>query len=395
MVVAHLLALLLASGAAAQAPPPDAAQLQQRAAVGEKALAEGRYAEAERAYIELVKLSPATGEVHARLGLIYFQQGKFADAVPRLREALRLKPSLPKVDTLLAMSLSELGQYQEALPGLEKGFRQSADPVLKRMAGLHLLRAYTATARDLDAVDVAVTLSRLHPKDPEILYHGGRLFANYAYLQTMQLARVAPDSVWMHLAAGEANESQGLHDAAIREYQRVLALTPNRPGVHYRIGRTRLSQAKASASGAEAAAAAMAEFEQELRVDPTNANAAYEIGELRRKAGDLEQARAWFERAVRAYPDFDEALVGLGRTLVALSQPALALPPLRTAIARNPSNDVAYFQLAQAEAALGHTAEQADALAAFRRLKDRRANEGALDAKREVTPQEIDPPKER
>ena len=50
------------------------------------------------------------GEVHARLGLIYFQQGKFAEAIAPLREALRLKPALPKVDALLAMSLSEIGR---------------------------------------------------------------------------------------------------------------------------------------------------------------------------------------------------------------------------------------------------------------------------------------------
>jgi len=374
-------------------PAPDQAQLQQRAAEGEKALAEGRYADAERAYAALVALSPGTAEVHARLGLIYFQEGKFNEAVPRLREALRLKPTLPKIDTLLAMSLSELGQYKEALPGLEKGFKQSADPVVKRMAGLHLLRAYTGMARDLDAVEVALTLSRLHPKDPEVLYHSGRLFANFAYLQTIELSRVAPDSVWMHQAAGEANESQGLYDAAVREYQQVLALSPNRHGLHYRIGRTRLTQAKASPPGTEQTAAALGEFEQELKIDPTNANAAYEIGELRRKAGDLQQARAYFERAVHAYPDFEEALVGLGRTLVALDQAGLAVAPLRAATIKNPSNDVAWFQLAQAQGALGHAAEQAEALATFKRLRDRKANTPAIETRREVTKQELETPR--
>ena len=73
-------------------------RLQQRAREGERALAEGRYADAEAAYETLRRLTPGTGEVHARLGLIYFQQGKFADAIVPLREALRLKPGLPKID---------------------------------------------------------------------------------------------------------------------------------------------------------------------------------------------------------------------------------------------------------------------------------------------------------
>ena len=204
------------------AQQPNASQLQQQAQAGERALAEGRYADAEKAYETLRQLSPATAEVHAQLGVIYFQQGKFAKAVQALREAIRLKPGLPKTDALLAMSLSELGRYEEALPAMVKAFSQSSDAVLQRMAGLHLQRIYMGLGRDADAVEVALRLSRLHPDDPEVLYHSGRLFANFAYVQTIRLATVAPDSVWLHLAAGEANQSQGLYDAAIREYRQVI-----------------------------------------------------------------------------------------------------------------------------------------------------------------------------
>src|SRR5262245_20584105 len=99
---------------------PDPVAVQQHVKDGERALADGRYADAQHAFETLRRFTPATPEVHARLGLIYFQQGKFTEAVPPLREALRLKPDLPKVDALLAMSLSELGKYEEALPGLKK-----------------------------------------------------------------------------------------------------------------------------------------------------------------------------------------------------------------------------------------------------------------------------------
>ncbi len=87
---------------------------------GQKALAQGRYDEAERAYEKLRELSPKTAEVHANLGLIYFNERKFDRAVVALREGLKLNPNLRKTSVLLAMSLSELGQYDEALPVLEK-----------------------------------------------------------------------------------------------------------------------------------------------------------------------------------------------------------------------------------------------------------------------------------
>jgi len=366
--------------------------LQEHAAAGERALAEGRYADAEREYETLRKLSPATAEVHARLGLIYFQEGKFDAAVPTLREAIRLKPGLPKVDALLAMSLSEIGRYEEALPGVTKAFSQSADPVLRRMAGLHLQRIYTGLGRDQDAVDVALKLSRLYPDDPEVLYHSGRLFANYAYLQTMRLATVAPESVWLHQAAGEANESQGLYDAALREYRQVLAVAPRRPGIHFRIGRTLLERSNNDALSPDAAEARKA-FEEELVLDPTNANAAYELGEMHRKAGELEPARQRFQQALAHYPAFDHAQVGLARTLIALGQPAEALPHLKAALQQNPESEVANYQLAQAFKALGNAAEQEKALAQFTRLRDTAAQRRTTvpQTKQDVTPQVVDP----
>ena len=374
--------------------PPDAAVLQQHARDGERALAEGRYAEAQQAYETLRQLTPAVGEVHARLGLIFFQQGKFADAIGPLREAIRLKPGLPNIDVLLAMSLSEVGQYGEALPALMKVFSESAgpaDPVLRRMVGLHLQRVYTALGRDRDAVEIALKLSQLYPDDPEVLYHSGRLFANFAYLQTMRLAAVAPDSVWLHQAAGEANESQGQYDAAIREYRDVVAAAPRRPGIRFRIGRVLLARAGGDPASVDAREARQA-FEGELALDPTNANAAYELAEMHRKAGELEPARTLFEQGVKYHPTSEQALVGLGRTLIALGRPKEALSHLKAAAAANPENHVAWYQLAQAYRALGDTAAQEAALASFKRARAiaTERSGGVPRSAPEVTPQVLD-----
>jgi tetratricopeptide (TPR) repeat protein len=387
------LALGVAVSSAAQAPDP--ARLDRYFQEGEQALAQGRYPEAAAAYEKLKEMSPGTAEVHAKLGLIYFQQRDYNRAVPALRQALKLKPTLPKADILLAMSLAEIGQYSEALPGLRRAMKLSADPPLRRMGGLHLLRAYTALRQDDKAVEVALEMSRLYPDDPEVLYHGGRLFANYAYLQTMKLSQVAPTSVWMHQAAGEANESQGLYDHAVREYRQVLALDPRRPGVHYRIGRALLARAQQSGTGPEGVKAreeAASEFETELRLDPTNANAAYELGEMQRRAGALDAAGARFEQAVAAYPDFGEARVGLARVLMAQGHPDRALPHLQKAVALDPSDDVALYQLSVAHGKLGQSTEQRQALEKFQRLRERKREREALmfAPPAPVTPQELD-----
>ena len=247
-----VVAFLSVSSALAQSSDPEL--LRQYSEVGQRALAEHRYPEAEQAYEKLRELSPQTAEVHAGLGLIYYQQRKFAPAVPALRQAIKLNPNLPRTDILLALCLSELGQYKEALPGLRKAFKQTADDPLRRLAGLQLTRAYTSLEQDDQAALVALELTRVYPNDPEILYHSGRLLSNYSYLMTIKLARVAPASAWTHQAAGEANESQGLYEAAVREYRDVLALDEHRPGIHFRIGRTLLARAAATAEEGQAAA---------------------------------------------------------------------------------------------------------------------------------------------
>lgn len=376
------------------AQSPDGDPQQQFYEEGEKALAESRYGDAQRAYEKLRDLAPGTAEVHARLGLIYFQERKFEQAVASLHQALKLKPNLPKVDTLLAMSLSELGRYPEALPGLQKGFRQSTDPAINRMCGLQLVRAYTGLQRVSDAVEVALKLSRLYPDDPEVLYQTGKVYGNLAYLTMHKLAQVAPNSVWRHEAAAEAFESQGTDDTAIFEYRQVLALDPQRPNIHYRLGRTLLARSRKTDSAKDAAEAAK-EFEQELQQEPGNANAAYELALLHRNSGELDDAQKFFEVALRYYPNFEEAHLGLADVLIFEHKPDLALPHLQKAIALNAENEVSWYRLAQVERALGDVREQQKALAEFQRLHSHEASQqeagSELFSPGEVTKQKLDP----
>jgi tetratricopeptide (TPR) repeat protein len=376
------------------AEPADNSSVRRYFEEGERALAEHRYAEAQKAYEKLRELDPGSAEIHAKLGIIYFQQGKFQQAVPALRQALKLKPGLPNANILLAMSLSELGHYSEALPGLEKGFRGSTDSALKRMSGLQLERAYTGLGRDSQAVEVALELNRLYPNDPEVLYHSGRLFGNFAYLTMSRLAQVAPNSVWRHQGAAEAYESQGSYDMAIGEYRQVLAMSGARPGIHYRLGRVLLARARQGDAHPDDLAEASREFARELEVDPTNANAAYELAEIHRRAAEFGAARDLFAQALKYYPDFEEAQVGMGRVLLSLDQPALAVPYLERAVSLDPRDEVPFYQLAQGYGVLGNAAKREKALAEFRRLRSQKPRQEIgkdVFSSREVTKQELDP----
>jgi len=304
-----------------------------------------------------------------------------------------LKPGLPKLDSLLGMAQAEQGRFAEALPGLEKGFKQSADAEVRRMCGLELERAYTGLKRDSKAVEVAMELNRLYPDDPEILYQTGKIYGNFAYLTMLKLAQVAPSSVWRHQAAAEADESQGSYEQAILEYREVLRLEATRPGIHYRVGRSLLERYWQRHSS-EDLTAAENEFEQELQIDPANANSAYELGEMRRKANRFDEAQQYFEQALQHYTDFPEAQLGLAAVLQAKKLNDQAAIHAQRAVAIDPENEVGWYRLAQIQKALGNNAEQEKALTEYRRLHDRSSQQRGLEpvfSPREVTKQEVEP----
>jgi predicted Zn-dependent protease len=284
-----------------------------------------------------------------------------------VRVAQNLNPKLPKLDTLLSMAQAELGRFVEALPGLEKGFKQQADAEVRRMCGLQLLRAYTGLHRDPDAVETALALNRLYPDDPEILYNTGRIFGNFAYVVMEKLHDTAPGSIWMLQAAGEANESQKAYDAAITAFNAVLSRDPNRPNIHYRLGRTYLARFE-DTHKREDRESAHREFAAELEIDPANGNAAYELAQIDAETGKLPEAKSRFEQVLAHFPDFEQALVGLGRVCLDTGDYAKAVASLEQATKLNANDEVAWYRLSQAQRLSGNRDAAQKSLAVFRRL---------------------------
>jgi predicted Zn-dependent protease len=377
--------LLMAAG---QSGNENAAE--QYATAGQQALAAGQLAVAQSNFEQLAKLDPRVAEVHATLAAIYFKLREYEQAVREVRTAQKLKPSLPRLDSLLGLSLAELGRFPEALPGLEKGFKQTADVDVRRMCGLQLLRVYTGLKRDSDAVETALMLNKSYPDDPEVLYHTGRIYGNFAYIVMEKLHDNAPGSIWMLQAQGDANESQKDYESAIIAFNHVLALDPHRPAIHYRLGRVYLARFEASRRP-EDRDAAKREFLAELDVDSGNGNARYELAQMAADDNNLEEARKQFEALVESFPDFEQALVGLGGVYLQSQQGAQAVAPLERATHLDVNDQVAFYRLAQAERAAGNRDAAQKSLETFRKLHDSASAARKPPAAVEVTPQQLGP----
>lgn len=361
----------------------------QLAAAGQQAMARGDYTSARTSFEKLAELAPDVAGVHATLAAIDFKERDFAQAVHEVKIAQRLDPSLPGLGSLLGDALSEEGNFEEAIPYLKTGFQTSKDRAVRKMCGLELMRDYSSLNRDPDAVLVAVEMNHLFPDDPEVLYQTGRIYGNRAYEVMEKLHNTAPDSVWMLQAQGEANESMKNWQAAIVAYQHVLVLDPNRPGIHYQLGRIYLAKYRASQSS-EDKQAAIQQFVDELRVNPDNADATYELANIQEESGNLSAAGEQFAALLTKVPDFDQALVALGGIELAEKHDAKAIPLLERATRLRPDDEVAWWRLSQAYRGVGNRQGQMRALAAFQKLHNstgsKPLNSPGMDA---VTPQQL------
>ena len=373
-------------------PSAQQAEVAQLAANAMAALRRGDSAGAIQGFEKLTKLAPGVAEFHANLGMAYYSAGRFRDAIPPCRQALKLKPSLTATRYFLGLSLAESGQCGEALPYLEKDYPRLPDPQLKRAMGMDALRCAMAMNQPDKAVDFLRWLSRDFPDDPDVLYLSATVYSELSTRASQRLLQTAPGSYQAHQFNAEVMEYQGKVGDAIEEYRKVLTLNPNAPGIHYRLGSLLLAGERGPTTLDEA----RREFEEELRIDPESAVAEYQLAEMARQARQWDEAVERFRHAAKLGGKFEDALIGLGKSLVSANRAAEAIEPLEAAVKLAPDNPVAHYQLSFAYRRLGREDEAKKELAAYRETHEKLLRAGqAIRAGiqgRMTAPQTVEPP---
>src|SRR2546422_874334 len=110
-------------------------------------------------------------------------------------------------------------------------------------------------------------------------------------------------------------------------------------------------------------------FERELVLNPRDAQAEYQLGELYWVRNQPREALQHFLRAVELYPNFTDALIAAGKAWTAQDEPDRALDLLQRSVEIDPDNEVAHYRLAQAYRKKGRSAEAEQELAQFKKLR--------------------------
>lgn len=264
-----------------------------------------------------------------------------------------------------AIKLAQTGHCDEALPGLKRASQTAADKPSKRAAAFAGVRCAMLVNQTGIAVDFLQMLNREFPGDPEVLLLSVHTYSDLSTKAAQRLAATAPNSLEGHKLNAEALEAQGKWDDAEKQYKAIIAKYPQEPGIHFLLGRLLLSKAEPSPSDAENA---KKEFQEELKLDPTNAGAEYVLGEMARQNGQWPDAIQHFSRASELDAGFGDAFLGLGNALLSAKKFSEAIPPLQTAVKLESRNPAAHYSLATALTRAGRKEEAEKEFAIHRQM---------------------------
>jgi tetratricopeptide (TPR) repeat protein len=153
-----------------------------------------------------------------------------------------------------------------------------------------------------------------------------------------------PASFRVNQLSGEIFESQGKYAEAVQQVQEAIVKNPKALDLHFRKGRALLM----SSHSADTLVQAQREFEAELALNPTDAVAEYEIGQILVTQQKSVEALPHLERAVRFSGQFPEALIALAKLKLEAKQNDEAIGLLERAVHLVPNSEAAHYSLMMA-----------------------------------------------
>ena len=295
-------------------------------------------------------------------GVAAFHGGRYAEA----EKILAAAPAGSHQRVFLALSRAAIGGCETAAPVLNEAFGQESDKDLRRLAGLGLVQCLASGGKNDDALVAANRLKAVFPDDADVLYQAARLHMRLWNDVMFQLFEKAPASFRVNQISAEVLETQGQHAEAAAEYRKAIAKNPAALNLHYRLGRALLLQSHA----AENLELARREFEAELTLNPNDAVAEYQIGQILQTQGKGEAAATRFERAVTLRPDdFPEAMMAVAKVRAGRRQFGEAISLLEKTVKLQPVNEGAHYALMLAYRNAGRSEDATREAAALEKLR--------------------------
>ncbi len=279
-------------------------------------------------------------------GIAAFQRGDYQAA----RTALARAPNDPQARLFLALVKSATGECPAALTELSRGFAAGEN---RRLAGLALAQCQIAGKNFAGAGATVARLEKLFPADPDVLYVSADYHMKAWNDAIYRMYQKAPASYRVDQLSAEVFETQGKYAEAVAEYRKAIEKNPKAINLHYHLGRALLQQSHDPAMLAEA----RKEFEAELALNPADAVAEYQVGQILIAEEKSSDAAPHLERALALRADFPEAIVAVAKLRMDAKRYPDAIALLERAVKLQPRNETTHYNLMMAYRNAGRSAD--------------------------------------
>jgi tetratricopeptide (TPR) repeat protein len=324
--------------------PPQ--QIQQLFAAAATHHQNGRLAEAEPLYQQVLAADPNHLEVLHLLGMLMHQTGRSAPGLELIRKSVSLKPTFASLSNLGEV-LRATGKTDEAIATLRKAAElnpNSADVFsnLGRALMDHLKvdeaeKAFSRAcqlAPNRADVHIRLCLVRTDQGDPHGAAQAGR--------RAVELQPSMPEA-WSNLALALAEGKK--HEEAIAAARRAVTLAPQRAETHYTLAR--------ALAAAEQRPEAESEYLRAIELNPKFSLAHRQLAALYDFMNDFPRSIASVERALALQPRDVKAWVNLSTLRRRTNDNRGALEAAEQAMKHDPSSPDAHGNIAMALLALG------------------------------------------
>lgn len=344
---------LMISGSVCLAQSTPSAGIQRQTALALEQ--EGRNAEAEAAWNQVLKAQPSSPEPYAHLGLLKAREEHYKEAVPLYGKALLLDPSFPNLHLNLGLALFKAGELKQAIvefkPLLTK--QDPASPEAQRLTilmgmayyGLHEYAAATPYLRDAanrDAQNLPLRLSLaqscLWSKQYQCVldvYH--------------EILLLNVDSAGADMLVGEVMDDRKNTEGAIEQFRAAVKADSKLPDVHFGLAYLLWKQ--------KLYPEAATEFQAELNNNPGHFLAMTYLGSTLMELNHPEAAQPLLEKAVQHDPGIKLAHLDLGILYSDAGRNDDALRELKIAEKLAPNDVDVHWRLGRFYKAAGKKAE--------------------------------------
>jgi predicted O-linked N-acetylglucosamine transferase (SPINDLY family) len=319
---------------------------------------EGRLAQAEALYREVLAVCPDHAEALHQLGLLAMRAGEVARGIELLERSLRVRADDPAVMLHLAKALTEAGRREAALDLFDRLLARGSSSPEAWFAHATALMRFKEPRAALDSYERFLSQRSAHARAwtgrGDALQDLGRLeeaLASYERALALQ-----PEQPEMLNNRGSTLRKLKRHEEALASYEEAVRLCPDLAPVHNNLGLTLLALGRIEE--------ALLAFERALKLDPTHIEAHINRGNGLKDLMRPQAALDCYERALALDPACPEALSNRGNALMDLGAHGLALESYARALDALPDQpDIlanqasALLQLARYEQA-AHTFEQ-------------------------------------